>query len=68
MTLKERTELAGKTVIYFALAGERTEKASAQWVQDYFDTWTGEVSAQTGLHPDDDREELWERFVGEHTK
>jgi hypothetical protein len=31
-------------------------------IQEWFDQWCGEASAEYNLHADDDRDELWQKF------
>ena len=34
-------------------------------IQEWFDQWCGEASVVLNLHPDDDRQELWDIFCSE---
>jgi hypothetical protein len=31
-------------------------------IQEWFDQWCGEASAEYNLHPDDNRDRLWQKF------
>lgn len=35
------------------------------FIQEWFDLWCGEASAEHNLHADDDRDLLWEKFCEE---
>ncbi len=43
------------------------EKLEGQdtFIQEWFDLWCGGASVEHDLHPDDDRDQLWELFCKE---
>lgn len=43
---------------------ELEERDAPVWLQDVFDQYVAEESGI--LHADDDRDELWNRFIEEH--
>jgi hypothetical protein len=44
---------------------EISESNQPDIIQEWFDQWCGEASVEHNLHPDDDRQELWQKFCQE---